>query len=108
MSTQSSTPSVASSHLDDLQTAVSTGLSYLNSLIKWVLVVNIVGLAGFYWVNLIRINLALGQPNKAAVALVSFIGAVFAVIAWLYGVGVFDKIDLGVLDRLGMGNSTPN
>lgn len=107
MSTQLSTQPIFNLVPDQLVNAVSTTVGFLKSLIKWVLVVNAVGWVTVYWLNLVRIHLDLGQPNKAFLTLGLFIVTVFACIGGLYQIGVFDEIDLNVKDKFDIGRSTP-
>lgn len=107
MSTQLPTRPIYNLVPGQLISAVSTTVGYLKSLIKWVLVVNAVGWVAVFWVNLIRIHLELGQPNKAALTLGLLIATVFVVFGALYRIGAFDEVDLGVTDKFDVGQSTP-
>jgi hypothetical protein len=108
MSTQLPRHSSTNTVLGAVGSAVDTVIGYLQSLIKWVLVTSIIGIISALWVNLIRIHLVLGNPNKAALTLGLLIFAVFASVGWLYQLGVFGRMDIDVLGRIPMVESTPS
>lgn len=107
MSTRLPTQTITGLVPRQLSSALLMAVGYLKSLVKWVVVVNVVGVVAALWIDLIRIHLDLGQPNKAALTLGLLIFTVFASLGWLYQLGVFTEVDLGVTDKFDIGESSP-